>query len=341
MDLSHAISEPLARQIAFHNAFNRNVKLTVGALVRYGEQTQGEVVLPEGGEPWGDPRKWRNLGASIPDAKTFISEIGLVRAASAFEDYLIGATAELDRWEGRARALGRATPADAQKATLDLGEGQGEQVDDTEESVRSLRRVAERLGVDLAKFAADVTMVKFFNVARNCVVHRSGRASRGFAEMKASDDLADALRTWPRRIGNWTIGVPDVKEGHVVAWQPRHAILASAVYYRFSQAVDAAVVSALGEDGVVTMAAYWGLLADNSTPCDAKINAECLIRTLLFGRYCVREASIPAIVNILRSAGVWDDARKAFQDRGLMTLKQARRRAAGDATKLGKRSSEK
>jgi hypothetical protein len=159
--------------------------------------------------------------------------------------------------------------------------------------------------------------------------------------MKASDDLADALRTWPRRIGNWTIGVPDVKEGHVVAWQPRHAILASAVYYRFSQAVDAAVVSALGEDGVVTMAAYWGLLADNSTPCDAKINAESLIRTLLFGRYCVREASIPAIVNILRSAGVWDDARKAFQDRGLMTLKQARRRAAGDAAKLGKRSSEK
>ena len=333
MDLSRAISEPMARQIAFHDTFNRNVKLTVGALVRYGEQSPsnpppGEGILPRGGEPWGVRGKWRNLHAAIPDAEAFISEIGLVRAASAFEDYLIGVTAELDRWEDRARALGRA-PEPRRR--------EGEEPDDTEEAVRSLSRVAKRLGVDMAELAADVTMVRFFEAARNCVVHRSGRASGSLAEMQASGDMAEALRAWPRRIGNWTVGVPDVAEGGAVAWQPRHAILSSAVYYRCAKSLDAAVVSALGREGVVTMAAHWGLLDDNPAPCDARINAKSLIRTLLMGRYCVRDASIPEIVDILRSAGMWADARKAFEDRGLMTLKQARRRSARDAAKRGKR----
>jgi hypothetical protein len=333
MDLSRAISEPMARQIVFHDAFNRNVKLAVGALVQYREQAQsnrspqGEFALPNGGEPWGVRDKWRNLDAAIPDAQAFISEIGLVRAASAFEDYLIGVTAELDRWEDRARTLGRAP---------EPRRGGGDEPDDTEETVRSLRRVERRLNLDMAELAADVTMVRFFEVARNCVVHRSGRASHSLAEMRASGDMAEALRAWPRRIGKWTVGVPDATDGVVVAWQPRHAILASAVYYHCAKRLDAAVVSALGTDGIVTMAAHWGLLNENPAPCAARINAESLIRTLLMGRYCVRDASIREIVDILRSAGIWADARKAFEDRGLVTLKQARRRAAREATRQGK-----
>src|SRR6202789_2324353 len=41
--------------------------------------------------------------------------------------------------------------------------------------------------------AAKFTMVEFFSVARNCIVHRSGRASTNLAKMYASKEMAAAL----------------------------------------------------------------------------------------------------------------------------------------------------
>ena len=99
MDTEAAISEPLVKLIAFHNAFNRNIKVSFGALemlsgVSAGDATVGPIALPTGTEPWGRETRWRNLAGPIKEAASFLAEIGLARATAAFEDYLTGAKAE-------------------------------------------------------------------------------------------------------------------------------------------------------------------------------------------------------------------------------------------------------
>ena len=208
MDLSRAVSEPIKSLVAFHNEFNDNVKLTFGALAYVGAQHDVlgteqalRVILPTGGEPW-TAREWRNLEQSIKDGACFITELGLVRAASAFEDYLTGAKAELDR-AARVTATG------------------------AREKEGTLARLIGLLGIDVNSMADLSQMVQFFDVARNCVVHRSGRASKQLTELAHSASFAATLKRWPRRTGKWQISVPSVKEGSAVEWLPRHAIMAS------------------------------------------------------------------------------------------------------------------
>ncbi len=334
MNLTRTISEPLARQIAFHDSFNRNVKLTFGALTRLGEtaRSHGQELLPTGGEPWGAPRKLRNPDTDIPLATAFLSEIGLVRAASAFEDFLTGIGAELDRCEFRKRAVAGGTPTEAS----DHPSGSAK---DEEATQASLGRIAKRLDIVQDEMADDLTMAKFFDVARNCVVHRSGRASESLAKMHASEEMAAALKTWPRRVGKWAIGVPKVTRGHAVAWLPRHAIMASAVYHRCAVAVDKKAVSLLGDRGLVAMAAHWGLLDDAPVPVETTVDAQSLVLTLLMRRYHVREVNKSEVVALLRECGIWPGVRKSFEERALTMPSRAKRRAAGKAEAgAGKRS---
>ena len=191
MDLSRAVSEPLKGLVSFHDQFNQNVKVTFGALA-YARNQCGIAVdgratpiqLPTGAEPWRD-REWRNPDLAIKNATGFVAELGLVRAASAFEDYLTGVKAELDR-------------AAAGTATL-YGE-----------NTTPLTGLMALLGIDAMSIADLKQVVEFFDVARNCVVHRSGRASNHLAELSRRADFAAVLERWPRRKGKWSVGVPPI-----------------------------------------------------------------------------------------------------------------------------------
>jgi hypothetical protein len=321
MDLGRTITEPFARLIAFHNAFNLNVKFTYGALARLDttEVDADRFMLPNGGEPWGNKLSWSDMGAAVQDAAAFISELGVVRSVSSFEDYVTGATAELNRAGARnaARPTDMREPAPERPADADV----------PEDDVAYLRPLVRLLVLDPGSLAADLVLVEFFQVARNCIVHRSGRASPRLAEIRQSQDLADALKTWPRRKGKWMIAVPEIEEGDPVPWLPRHAIMASACHHRCAAAIDAAVVEALGVDGVVSMAAHWCLLADNSVPCPAKLDAQTMIRTQLVQRYFVRHADMADVVQSLRDTTLWERARIAFGQRNIRRVRDERRLA--------------
>lgn len=317
MDLRRAITEPFAKLIALHNAFNLNVKFTYGALARLDATDADQFTLPNAGEPWGNKLTWSDMGAAVQDAAAFISAMGVVRSVSSFEDYVTSATAELDRAEARraARATQMHEPASEGLADADT----------SEDDVPHLGPLVRRLGLDPDSLAADLVLVEFFQVARNCIVHRSGRASPRLAEMGRSNDLADALKTWPRRKGKWLIAVPEIEEGDPVPWLPRHAILASACHHRCATAIDAAVVAALGVDGIVSMAAHWSLLANNPVPCPAKLDAQTMIRTQLVQRYFVRHAAMADVVQSLRDTALWERVRIAFGQRNIRRVRDERR----------------
>jgi hypothetical protein len=310
MDIDVAISEPLVRLIAFHNAFNRNIKVSFGALemlsrASAADGSAGPIALPTGSEPWGRETRWRNLEGPVKEAAGFLAEIGLVRAAASFEDFLTGAKAEFDR-------AGLQAVRPKQNGTTAM------------QGFDAIVGIESFSIVDLARMAT------FFDVARNCVVHRSNRASAELAALCSGPDFSETLSRWPKRVGKWKLSLPPIKEGHIVDWRPRHAIMASDVYYRCATTLDRMLVRMMGASGLAQMAAHWAFFANFPAPCPAKLSPETMVRTQLDNRYLVRDTTLAETVALLRASGQWDDVRAAFNRRypdGPETSLPARRRA--------------
>ncbi|MGQ3081339.1 MULTISPECIES: hypothetical protein [Alphaproteobacteria] len=314
MNIDAALSEPLFRLIAFHNGFNRNIKVTFGALeslTGHAAREAGGAIftLPTGGEPWGKETRWRSLASPIKEAASFLAEIGIARATAAFEDYRTGAEAEFDR-AGLAAVRPRS------------------------DGTSVLKGLDAMFGVEPADVADIARMATFFDVARNCVVHRSNRASRHLASLRADEELAATLTRWPKRAGKWNLSLPSITEGDLVDWRPRHAIMASDVYYRCAALLDRALVQAFGPEGLARMAAHWCFFADPAAPCPAKLDAGTMVRTQLAGRYKVRSTSLAGTIALLRETGTWDAIRTEFDRRypdGPETAPAKRRRALREA----------
>jgi hypothetical protein len=212
MDTTKAVSEPLRRIIEHHNAFNRRVKLLFGSLNKVMSDGLGDdlaVALPYGDEPWGEPKEWSS-SMDGHAAAALLAELGIVRAASAFEDYLQGVIAELDRAGIPARNI----------------------------NADSIERVLVRLSFESSN-RPSLDLVRFFDCARNCIVHQMGRANAELVDRSVAKGLADALaNSTPRAKAKWKPKIPATSLGKPVTWRPRHAILASDAYYKAAVAID-------------------------------------------------------------------------------------------------------
>lgn len=295
MDLDTAISEPFARLLAFHNSFNRSIKLSFGALSllpsqRAGGAGPGILALPTGNEPWGKATHWRNLDGLVKDAAIFLSELGIARAAAAFEDYADGAKSEFDR--------AGLTQAGAKK-----------------DGTSALHGFDAIVGLDTKNLTDLLRLAEFFDTARNCVVHRSNRASAYLASLRAAPALEETLACWAKRIGRWSVSLPSVTEGHIVEWRPRHSILASDVYYRAAVQLDKVLVQKMGPVALARMAVHWCFLADPTAPCRSKHSPDVMIRSQLTDRYKVRNLTIAETITVLRAADQWEAVRAAWTKR--------------------------
>lgn len=291
MDLSEAISEPFVQLIDFHNAFNRGIKVSFGALIFLADQTKSNepgdvVVVPTGSEPWGTATRWRDLDRPLKEASIFISEMGITRAAAAFENYLIDAKSEFDR-------------ANLQSA------------DDPATGAPALKKLDALLGAKKNAMQDLIAMAEFFDAARNCVVHRSNVASDQLARLRNAPETLAALTSWPKRTGKWRLSLPSIVEGQVVEWQPRHAIFASDVFYRCARALDRILVDRMGPASLARMAAHWCFIAVPAAPCPAKLNPETMVRRQLMNRYRSR-TTVSETVALLKQTDMWEKARAAW-----------------------------
>jgi hypothetical protein len=278
--------------IEFHNRFNRNTKVSFGALESISSAPvvghQSRVIeLPTGSEPWGRVTRWKNLRAPLKEAASFISELGISRSHSAFEDYLIGATAEFDR------------------ARLIVSRQH-------EDGASPFQRMSAWLGIARTNLTELEVMAEFFQVARNCVVHRSNRASPKLVELYNSPEIARVIGAWSKRVGRWTVSLPDIKLNHSIEWQPRHAIMSSDVFYRCAALIDQHLISKLGSSGVVDMAVHWTFFSEVHAACPAVLNPETMVRTQLVRRYGVRDVVLREPIDLLRTSGRWELVRAAY-----------------------------
>lgn len=288
METRRAVSEPLRRIIEQHNAFNRRIKLLFGSLNKVmedGLKVNQTIALPYGEEPWGAPKTWGSAADGYAAAE-LLAELGIVRAASAFEDYLQGVIAEIDRSQ-------ISTPS-ARNADL-------------------LKRVLLRLAMK-PPVRPSLAMVRFFDCARNCIVHQMGRANNELVALSGSKELSDGLAaSSARRKAKWKPALPPISLGAQVVWKPRHAILASDAYYQAAVVIDRELVNFLGPAGLVAMASHWAVAAPLAQ-VTTRSSLIATIRSALNNRYRVL-VKAQEIGPLLKSVGKWDQVKSVFHQK--------------------------
>jgi hypothetical protein len=294
MEISGANTEPFHLFHRFNEEFNRNMRIAVGALGLASQMkttgASGKVLkLPTLGEPWGSHTLWKDVAKEIPSTKRFLTQIGIVRVFSAFEDLLIGTKAEFDR---NARFKG---------------------LESSRSASQDLSNFYSELSWDDKVLKGLIPLFDYFVVIRNCIAHQSGRANGTLAELDACGDLKKSLQGWQSKRNKKLPPLPSITVGKEIPLLPRHAILASEVCYRIASDINEKLRQSLGTEGLVYMAAYHALLSEDRIQTNARRFPESLINIVLTDRYRIALESKSEVIAILRSIGQWDDYRKAFE----------------------------
>lgn len=293
MNVSHANTEPFFLFHCFNEEFNRNMRIAVGALgvVTRMKSKGGKkqvLKLPTLGEPWGNHTLWKNVAREIPGTKRFLSQVGIVRVFSAFEDFLVGAKAEFDR-NAHLRGL-----EGARIASQDLPVFYSE------------------LGWDDKAIKPLTPLFDYFVVIRNCIAHQSGRANGTLVELDVSQNLKKCSRSWRSKRNKKLPRLPAVTLGTEIPLLPRHAVLAAEVCYRIALDVNEKLRESLGTEGLVYMAAYHSLLSDDRIPTRGRKLPESLINLVLTERYRI-DLDKTEVIAILKSIGKWAEYRETFE----------------------------
>jgi hypothetical protein len=224
--------------------------------------------------------------------------MGIARVMSAFEDLMVRVDAEHDR------ASFLMPPSEQHKTAASNTDDQTE---------TKLKHFCGRLGWDTKPVLAFLPLLEYFSVARNCIVHRSGRASPVLVMLAQSSELMRSHTDFPTRTGTKLPKLPSVSIDRETQWLPRHAVLASAVCYELAKYLNTRLAQAIGHRGMVYMAAYHSLLAEERIPTGARRSTEVVVRHVLVDRYRAKDVSLAEVIATLRDIDKWRVCLKGFQ----------------------------
>ena len=293
MNVSHANTEPFFLFHRFNEEFNRNMRIAVGALgvVTRMKSKGGRkkvLKLPTLGEPWGNHTLWKDVAKEIPGTKRFLSQVGIVRVFSAFEDFLVGAKAEFDR-NAHLRGL-----------------------DSARNPSQDLPVFYSELGWDDKAIKPLTPLFEYFVVIRNCIAHQSGRANGTLVQLNTDQSLKKCRRSWRSKRNKKLPRLPAVTLGKEIPLLPRHAVLAAEVCYRIALDVNEKLRDSLGTEGLVYMAAYHSLFSDDRIPTRGRKFPESPINLVLTERYRI-DVDKKEVIAVLKSIGKWDEYRETFE----------------------------
>jgi hypothetical protein len=305
MDLQDANTESFFQFFHYHENFDASMKLAYGALQAISLEEDSEaskkegglLALPTGGEPWGSTTRWRTITHRIPSVRRFLSQMGVVLVASAFEDFVTNVISEHDRY---ADFQGN-EPTDKTSPTGDLEKGV---------SVRNLYLSRQW---DLQRIEYLLPLYDYFMLARNCIVHRSGRASKALVEHTESKQFKNCIERWPSKPRKRIPELPHVREGHDIVFYPRHAILFGEVCRRAAKETNSLLVEFLGANGTVYMAAYYGLLSDDRVHVPARRSPEQIMNFILTERWNVKVSDRYEVIRILKHLDKWTQCRLKYE----------------------------
>jgi hypothetical protein len=175
-----------------------------------------------------------------------------------------------------------------------------------------LRNLFSSLGWHLKAIQYLLPLYDYFMLVRNCIVHRSGRASQTLVEIGKSKLLADCIASWPSKRGKKIPDLPELQVGTEIPLFPRHAILFSEVCHRAATQINVLLSGFLGIKGTVYTAAYYGLFAEDRIQVNDNKSPEQVVNSILRRRWSVVVPHNHEAIRVLKGLDIWTDCREKF-----------------------------
>lgn len=296
MDITVGNTEAILRYHRFHERLNRSLKMQaigLGFLADELDAGVGVAAIKQRvdarADLWGGMPDWNSVGDDLALAVRDLGQAGVARAFSAFDLFLEQIDGELTSWRDFS---GTGQPDE------DVAE---RPVDDRVED--KVDRFYTRLGASRARISDVWAVYRYFRFARDCIVHREGIASPGLHAAAEAPELQPTLERWMARTGERTVpALVPVTIGEPLAFSHRQALAASSALRLIALDIGRLVISLLGLDGFVYLAARRTFLDEQPLAAfDPKATMVKTFNAVMAGRYRVRDYDHVAALRALRS----------------------------------------
>lgn len=247
IDISEARLQPFKAFHSFHERINVHIKVASAAallLVRYAAEPslkdQLADLITASHPSWNAP-PLRDVSIDVQRSQeSAISAFALLATFSAFDDFLVGTEAEVSRG-GRTDNL--------QAVSFEDADG----IEDEEEKVDRVFRLYATQNWSTSGIAKLKPILRYFRLCRNCIAHRSSRASKALADQSTAPELKSALaklQAYPDR------GLKSFNVNEDIYIPPTLAIMCSHVLRLIALDANGKLVNTLGLDGILRSAAH-------------------------------------------------------------------------------------
>lgn len=307
LDMSRAQLEPFRAFHYFHEKLNVYIKVSIA----------GAILLSTHAV---DPARPRELGRLIKSAHPAwnmppihefcldhqrdiyrsTSAFAIVSLFSAFDDFMSGIEADQHHLVEVAENASAATedgPNNSDDSDMDIEK-------------ERLFKLYARCGWSSDAIERYRPMLKYFRLIRNCIAHRSSRASRALEDQSADANLHVVIKPFLERT---TIAAPTFKQGDQIFVDPTLAITCSDLLRKVAADCNEKFINSIGEDGFMRIVARNALLGGRPIKTNAYKSAEAVLNLALTERYRVRLPSRLYASARLKQLGVWKDFLKKFQ----------------------------
>jgi len=293
MEIENAYTEPFVGYHYFHKQINIAIKIVTASLIQTMSHVSKSANNKELGDlisnadpAWRNPPVWSFSDVSESDIYSFVGELGVVSAFSALDDFFDGVDGEISRCNATIHTSKKLEPS------INL-----------ESSEEKVLAIYNKYSWKTEKVDRFIPVLKYFRLVRNCIAHRSSKASPALVNYSSSSELVGNFSEY---FESKTIAeLPRFCPHGIVKIEPKLAIFCSHILREITKSVNGELLAFLGIDGVLYMAAYHGFLKEKPVQTDAYKTPEAVLNFILVDRLNVALSNNTEAISRAAKLGFW------------------------------------
>jgi hypothetical protein len=238
------------------------------------------------------------------DLHKAVASFALVAVFSAFDDLLSGTEAELSRFAAHAANVNNKVDKGEKSSTKE------ESSEDDEDTTEKLVNFYIRYGWSTQPIEGLLPLLRYFRLTRNCIAHRSSRASRALSEISQDHGLQKAAKPLLDRNSRQ---LPQFEVNEEVFLEATHAIMCSHILRAIAEDCNKNLIGTLGVDGFVRAVAHHTMFGDRIVRSEAYRTPEAVFNFAVTDRYRARLGSRGDSIAEMKRLGIWKEYLSTFE----------------------------
>lgn len=322
MVVANGSTEAFIHYHKFHEQFNSRVQVTLAGMLMFRKFVGGvrgvnrlDRWVQSSGMPWPPHPRTQHPTKVVDKVIANLGQMAVVEAVSAFDWFTLDYVAVLAQFSPDSRTSGPFNHAHTpvicdHNNPIDYCvccRACAVQFCDNHKLHQRVESICAGLNIHQSDSSNLLPLFHYFRLARNCIVHASGRASKDFVVHSQSTGLSDSLSYWNSITRKPSPGLPAPPAGDIIPLTMAHAVLASGVCHRIAKAIDGQAGMWLGVEGFVHMAAFYSLFSAQHGYRRSHHDRPESAVSLFLSRYRIKNVNNSEIRTIARRMGIWGD----------------------------------